>query len=81
MSVISAVGTQVDTNEHHVVDATGLVLASGVPTLLRAGDFYGHGVNLASRVTGTARPGSVHVHAVDVRRFDRGWLVRGHVQS
>ncbi len=29
------------------------------PTLLRAGDYYGHGVNLASRVTGTARPGSV----------------------
>jgi adenylate cyclase len=33
-------------------------VASG-PTLLRAGDYYGHGVNLASRVTGTARPGSV----------------------
>jgi adenylate cyclase len=29
------------------------------PTLLRAGDYYGHGVNLASRVTGAARPGSV----------------------
>ncbi len=29
------------------------------PTLLRAGDYYGHGVNLASRVTGVARPGSV----------------------
>jgi adenylate cyclase len=33
-------------------------LASG-PALLRAGDFYGHSVNLASRVTGIARPGSV----------------------
>ncbi len=29
------------------------------PALLRAGDFYGHTVNLASRVTGIARPGSV----------------------
>ena len=29
------------------------------PALLRAGDFYGHSVNLASRVTGTARPESV----------------------
>jgi adenylate cyclase len=33
-------------------------VASG-PALLRAGDFYGHPVNLASRVTGVARPGSV----------------------
>ena len=29
------------------------------PALLRSGDFYGHAVNLASRVTGVARPGSV----------------------
>jgi adenylate cyclase len=29
------------------------------PALQRAGDFYGHAVNLASRVTGEARPGSV----------------------
>jgi adenylate cyclase len=29
------------------------------PTLSRAGDFYGHAVNVASRVTGIARPGSV----------------------
>jgi adenylate cyclase len=28
-------------------------------TLIRAGDFYGHAVNLASRVTGIARPSSV----------------------
>jgi adenylate cyclase len=29
------------------------------PALARAGDFYGNSVNLASRVTGAARPGSV----------------------
>jgi adenylate cyclase len=29
------------------------------PALTRAGDWFGHTVNLASRVTGTARPGSV----------------------
>ena len=29
------------------------------PALQRAGDFYGHSVNLASRVTGIARPASV----------------------
>jgi adenylate cyclase len=33
-------------------------LACG-PTTFRAGDFYGHAVNLASRITGIARPGSV----------------------
>jgi adenylate cyclase len=33
-------------------------IASG-PAILRSGDFYGHSVNLASRVTGVARPGSV----------------------
>ena len=33
-------------------------IASG-PALFRAGDYYGHSVNLASRVTGIARPGSV----------------------
>jgi len=29
------------------------------PALVRAGDYFGRGVNLASRVTGIARPGSV----------------------
>jgi adenylate cyclase len=29
------------------------------PAVTRSGDFFGHAVNLASRVTGVARPGSV----------------------
>jgi adenylate cyclase len=33
-------------------------VASG-PAVIRAGDYYGNSVNLASRVTGVARPGSV----------------------
>jgi adenylate cyclase len=36
------------------------------PALLRAGDYYGNSVNLASRVTGVARPGSV-LCTTDVR--------------
>jgi adenylate cyclase len=35
-------------------------LATG-PTLPQSGDYYGHTVNLASRITGVARPGSVLV--------------------
>ncbi len=45
-----------------VEDAELPSLRAGVargPALARAGDFYGHTVNVASRVTGTARPGSV----------------------
>ncbi len=53
-------------------------VASG-PTLLRAGDYYGHGVNLASRVTGTARPGSVlcteEIHDAASERF--AWSFAG----
>jgi adenylate cyclase len=37
-------------------------LASG-PTLPQSGDYYGRSVNLASRITGVARPGSVLVDA------------------
>ena len=45
------------------------------PALQRAGDYYGHAVNLASRVTGVARPGSVlctqEVH--DAAPDEFGW--------
>jgi adenylate cyclase len=40
------------------------ILRAGIatgPTLPQSGDFYGRSVNLASRVTGIARPGSVLV--------------------
>jgi adenylate cyclase len=43
-------------------DADLPTLRAGIalgPALQRAGDFYGHTVNVASRVTGEARPGSV----------------------
>jgi adenylate cyclase len=47
--------------------------------VFRAGDFYGHSVNLASRVTGIARPGSVlctkEVHDADPGGFD--WSFAG----
>lgn len=52
-------------------------LRAGVATgsaLIRAGDYYGHSVNLASRVTGIARPGSVlctaEVHDAAPDQFD-----------
>jgi adenylate cyclase len=49
------------------------------PALLRTGDYYGHSVNLASRVTGIARPGSVlcteEVHDAASDEFD--WSFAG----
>ncbi len=49
------------------------------PALQRAGDYYGHAVNLASRVTGVARPDSVlctqEVHDAAPDRFD--WSFAG----
>jgi adenylate cyclase len=49
-----------------LIDAVGQAdlpsLRAGIaigPALVSAGDYYGHSVNLASRVTGIARPGSV----------------------
>jgi adenylate cyclase len=47
---------------------------AGGTALQRAGDYYGHAVNLASRVTGIARPGSVlctrEVHDAAPEDFD-----------
>src|SRR5262249_55055942 len=44
------------------------------PAFQRSGDFYGHSVNLASRVTGIARPGSVlcteEVRDAEPERFE-----------
>lgn len=49
------------------------------PALLRAGDYYGHSVNLASRVTGIARPHSVLcTHEVrDAAADDFSWSFAG----
>jgi adenylate cyclase len=53
-------------------------IANGA-TLVRAGDFYGHAVNLARRVTGIARPDSVlctkEVRDLSRERFD--WSFAG----
>ena len=48
----------VDTFEEEELPSLRAGIAFG-PALLRAGDYYGNSVNLASRVTGVARPGSV----------------------
>ncbi len=65
-----------------VEEAEMPALRAGVavgPALQRAGDFYGHSVNLASRVTGIARPGSVlctqEVHDEAAGRFE--WSFAG----
>jgi adenylate cyclase len=58
--------------------ATRAGIAYGA-TSFRAGDFYGHAVNLASRITGIARPGSVlcdeRVHADGEHAFE--WSFAG----
>jgi adenylate cyclase len=48
----------VDSFEEEELPSLRAGIAFG-PALLRAGDYYGNSVNLASRVTGIARPGSV----------------------
>ena len=56
--LIEAALALVDTVQDADLPAVRAGLACG-PTTFRAGDFYGHAVNLASRITGVARPGSV----------------------
>jgi len=48
----------VEAVEHAELPSLRAGIALG-PAYLRSGDFYGHSVNLASRVTGVARPDSV----------------------
>ncbi len=79
-------------SERLVIAALNLVEAAGASdlpatragiayggTIFRSGDFYGHGVNLASRITGIARPGSVlcdeRVHAAAEDAFN--WSFAG----
>jgi adenylate cyclase len=59
-------------------------VASGT-ALQRAGDFYGHAVNLASRVTGVARPGAVlctqEVHDAAPDGFDWSFARRHRLKG
>jgi adenylate cyclase len=68
----------VDAAEEADLPALRAGIAHGA-ALLRAGDYYGHTVNLASRVTGVARPGSVlatkEVHDAAPDDFD--WSFAG----
>ena len=56
--LVRAALTLVQTAEEAELPSLRAGIAVG-PALLRAGDYYGHSVNIASRVTGIARPGSV----------------------
>ncbi len=56
--LVAAALALVDAVQRAGLPALRAGIANG-PALLRAGDFFGHSVNLASRVTGIARPGSV----------------------
>ncbi|HEX6228725.1 MAG TPA: adenylate/guanylate cyclase domain-containing protein, partial [Solirubrobacterales bacterium] len=52
------------------------VLRAGLafgPAIARAGDYYGRSVNLASRITGIARPGSVVVDGATKEAAGEGY--------
>ena len=71
------------------VEANDLpVVRAGVAwgsTMFRAGDYYGHSVNLASRITGIARPGSVlctkEVRDAASGAFDWSFAGRHHIKG
>lgn len=56
--LVDAALSLVEAMERAALPALRAGIASG-PAQIRAGDYYGHSINLASRVTGVARPGSV----------------------
>jgi adenylate cyclase len=56
--LIEAALSLVQAAEQAELPALRAGIANG-PAQVRAGDYYGHSVNLANRVTGVARPGSV----------------------
>lgn len=61
-TVAGAVGVALDTVEAHELDADLPAVRGGVaagPVLLRLGDVFGEPVNVASRLSDEARPGSV----------------------
>jgi adenylate cyclase len=57
-ALVAAALSLIDAAESADLPALRAGMASG-PVISRAGDLYGNAVNLASRVTGVARPGSV----------------------
>jgi adenylate cyclase len=57
-ALIDAALSLVEAMEEAELPALRAGIALG-PAQIRAGDYFGHSVNLASRVTGAARPGSV----------------------
>ena len=77
-AVVDVALTLLESAEEAELPALRAGVAVG-PALARAGDFYGHAVNVASRVTGAARPGSV-LCTKDVRdaaRDDFHWSSAG----
>jgi adenylate cyclase len=56
--LVEAALSLVEAGEQADLPALRAGIASG-PATIRSGDYYGNSVNLASRVTGVARPGSV----------------------
>jgi adenylate cyclase len=83
-AVVSVALSLVEEAEAAELPALRAGLAHGT-AVLRAGDFYGHPVNLASRVTGIARPGSVlcteEIHDAASDEFDWSFAGRHRVKG